>query len=827
MDAIEKSVTHIGPTVPVFLRGGGQMGALIRAHMWRDSPLGPPQDWSLPLLTTVRTLLGSKVPMLVAWGPDLRVLYNDSYAPLLNDRHCDALGDPLAQVWDEIWSNVRPFVDGALAGETTGADNLPIVIPGGGLEEQRYFSFSCSPVYDQTETVGGILVISVETTGDVLADRRLNFRIALKDRLRDLDDPREVMFAAAETLGLHLRADRVGYAEIEADTMFFVESDWCDAGMPSLAGRHRLDDFGPALIAEFRAGNTVAFADALTEPLTSGEDVAEAFRSVSTCAAMNVPLVKNGSLAGVLYVHGREPRHWTESEKGLVREVAESTWAEVQRARSESALRENHRRQDLLLRLLEGQRKTHDDQVMMQAAAEAVGRHLVVDRVGFFEMAEDDTLQFLSGWPGGRLPLLTVPLPSIGIGTGYLAEVRAGKTLGISDTRADPLTADSLFGEIGTVSLIGAPIIREGRWQAGLYVNHAEARAWTDGEIGLVREVADQTWDAVERARAERALQGSDARLHLALDAGRIGAWSLDIGRDSADRTPRHDAIFGYETPVAEWSFKRFLDHVLPEERDRVQSCFQSAVEGQTEWHLECGIERADGARRQIEVSGRPQRDAAGTVIGFIGVVIDITEARHAEERQALLVRELHHRVKNNLATVQSIINFTLRTSESMETFQAGIGNRIGALARSHTLLTDNEWDGAELEHILRAELEPYDDGGRLQLEGPRFFLPADAAVPLAMAVHELTTNAAKYGALSVEEGRLDIRWMTETAQEGRKLSLDWIERDGPPVALPTRRGFGTTLLERLLGRQLAGGVEIKYLPQGVQVRIEALIQNS
>lgn len=166
-------------------------------------------------------------------------------------------------------------------------------------------------------------------------------------------------------------------------------------------------------------------------------------------------------------------------------------------------------RHALVVRLLDGQRRTSDPEAMMRSAVEGVGRYLNVDRVGFFEV-RDDQLHFTVGWTAGHLPLLTGVFPATGIGARYVVEVRAGRALGISDTRTDPLTADSLFGEIGTVSLIGAPIIRQGLWHAGLYVNHSEPRVWTEEEIELVRQIGEQTWEAIERARSQLALRKSE-----------------------------------------------------------------------------------------------------------------------------------------------------------------------------------------------------------------------------------------------------------------------------------------------------------------------------
>jgi two-component sensor histidine kinase len=198
-------------------------------------------------------------------------------------------------------------------------------------------------------------------------------------------------------------------------------------------------------------------------------------------------------------------------------------------------------------------------------------------------------------------------------------------------------------------------------------------------------------------------------------------------------------------------------------------------------------------------------------------------ERERAEERQALMVRELHHRVKNTLATVQAVVNSTARRAQTITEFSDAVTERIISLARTHTLLVDDAWGGASLHQILKTELEPYNNGQqRVKLDGPEVHLPDSIALAFGMAVHELTTNAAKYGALSLPTGCVQVTWSVEGTDSDRRLHLEWREGDGPPVEIPKRKGFGSTLLERVLGRQLQGEVTTEYLPEGIRVRVDA-----
>ncbi len=201
-----------------------------------------------------------------------------------------------------------------------------------------------------------------------------------------------------------------------------------------------------------------------------------------------------------------------------------------------------------------------------------------------------------------------------------------------------------------------------------------------------------------------------------------------------------------------------------------------------------------------------------------------LEERQRSHERQALLIRELHHRVKNTLATVQALVGATARSAKSVDEFYQSFVARIVALANTHTMLTEDYWQTASMGEMLRAELGPYQSasGDRVILDGPDVQLQADLAVPLGMAVHELSTNAAKYGSLSVPEGKLRVQWDLLEQDGARKLLLDWAEMGGPFVEEPKHRGFGSTLIRRVLTTQCNADIQYAFKPEGVRVRLEA-----
>ncbi|WP_210306511.1 HWE histidine kinase domain-containing protein [Methylorubrum rhodinum] len=229
---------------------------------------------------------------------------------------------------------------------------------------------------------------------------------------------------------------------------------------------------------------------------------------------------------------------------------------------------------------------------------------------------------------------------------------------------------------------------------------------------------------------------------------------------------------------------------------------------------------RKDGSTYTVEWLITPVKDADAHITHWVSAQRDITSRRAGEDRQALMVRELHHRVKNTLATVQAVVNATARSSLTVAEFTRAFSGRIGSLARTHALITEDLAQAAPFEVLLRAELDPYDERGRLALDGPRVVLPSELAVPVGMALHELTTNALKHGSLADPNGRLQVTWRVEDGPAGRALRWTWSEHDGPPAAHPTREGFGHRLLKKVLAPQTGAEVDVDFAPDGLRVSV-------
>ncbi len=610
-----------------------------------------------------------------------------------------------------------------------------------------------------------------------------HFLLGFSDRLREIAAPRAVMTAAAQQLGLHLGAMRVGYSEVEEDGVHLqVEGDWRAEGVSSVAGRHNLETYGPEIAAAYRSGQLVAIGDFDTDPRTAGKPAAGAHHAIGVRAQLAVPLVKAGRLIALLFLHSAEPRRWSEDDIALVREVAERTWAAVERARAEEALRISEER--------------------FRSALEigTVGA-IYFDMDGRLTDANDAFLR-MGGYSRDDLE------------SGRLTWQR----LTPAEWMPDSERAFAELKEKGHTT----PYEKE-------YVRKDGSRWWALFAAKLLPNDTgfEFVLDITDRKQTEERLRDTTRRLNAVLDNASVAVFVMDERQHCIYMNPAAEVLTGYM--LAETQGRTLHDvvhHTYPDGRPfPIEECAidRAFPENNKEQGEEVFVHK-DGHFYPIAFTASPIRDEDAKTVGTIIEVRDILGEKAAKERQSLLIGELHHRVKNTLTTVQSVMNFTLRTSDSMEAFRQGMTGRLSSLARSHTLLTDNNWNGADLQKIIRAELEPYDDGKRLAVDGASFQLPVDVAVPLAMAVHELTTNAVKYGALSVPDGQITVSWTTQRTQTGIMLDLEWVESNGPPVTPPTRRGFGSTLLERVLGGQLGGTVDVNYAPDGARVRIRAVI---
>ncbi len=318
--------------------------------------------------------------------------------------------------------------------------------------------------------------------------------------------------------------------------------------------------------------------------------------------------------------------------------------------------------------------------------------------------------------------------------------------------------------------------------------------------------------DITSRKAAEAERDQWEARLRLAIDAGRMAVWHVDAERGVIP-SPDLNRIMGFPEDATP-SLPELNALYLPGEQERVRDVAMAALDRhERRFEVEYQIRRPNGEIRWLAARAEFQIDPEGQPRSAIGVVMDVTERKEAEERVTLLAREVDHRANNLLTVVLGTVQ--LSQAPTAESLRAVLSGRIAALGRAHQLLSEARWEGADLRRLVEEELLVFSLGEatRVRLSGPEVALSPAAAQALAMALHELATNAAKYGSLSKPEGRVAVTW---TRSDTGALDLRWEESGGPPVAKPSRRGLGTTMLARALAGSLGGSSRIDWRPEGV-----------
>jgi PAS domain S-box-containing protein len=332
----------------------------------------------------------------------------------------------------------------------------------------------------------------------------------------------------------------------------------------------------------------------------------------------------------------------------------------------------------------------------------------------------------------------------------------------------------------------------------------------------LELRVAERT--AALEASAAR-LQESEHQLRLATDAAEIGLWDVDRLNGRLFWPPRVKEMFGIlpDMPV---SMEDFYAGLHPDDKEATSAAFTAACDPEKRalYDVEYRtIGKQDGVVRWVAAKGRGIFDADGNCVRVIGTALDITKRKQAEERQLLLAREVDHRARNALAVVQAIVRLT--RSATKDGYVKAVEGRIQALAQAHTLLSESRWEGADVRRLAMEEIAPYcgNDPARVLMEGASVSLAPERSQSLALVLHELATNSAKYGALSVPEGKLAVRWSLDRGV----LTLRWEEAGGPPVAEPSSHGFGTKIMNASIKHQIGGNVAWDWRPSGLHCTLQ------
>lgn len=347
---------------------------------------------------------------------------------------------------------------------------------------------------------------------------------------------------------------------------------------------------------------------------------------------------------------------------------------------------------------------------------------------------------------------------------------------------------------------------------------HARAVELARRELDLAnRELEHRVRErTVELAASNDALRASETRLQLILDSARLGTYERDLKTGLGHMSAFGRALHGLPTDEDRYTIDSWMHAVHHDDRKAVQAALYRALAGQAPYDVEYRVVLPDGQIRWIGARGKVIFGPTGEPRRAAGISYEITDRKVAEQRLRLLAREVDHRAKNLLSVIQSVVRMT--RARSVEEFIDAVEGRITALGRAHTLLADSRWAGADLRRLVDEELAPHRsrDERRIQISGPDVMLTPPAAQSASMALHELATNAAKYGALSQPQGRVSLEW---TWSNDGRLNLIWTESGGPPVREPTHFGFGTRVITGTIQKQLGGEVEFVWRPEGLRCR--------
>jgi PAS domain S-box-containing protein len=373
---------------------------------------------------------------------------------------------------------------------------------------------------------------------------------------------------------------------------------------------------------------------------------------------------------------------------------------------------------------------------------------------------------------------------------------------------------DRLRGyEMGAVDYVPVPVIPEVlrakiRVFAELYRKTRQLERFNAELEGRVRA------RTAELEESHARLLESEQRRSLAIAAGKMGSWDWDWVNGDWMWDEGQFQIFGVDPEAFTVTPASVQALLYPDDLDELRKAMAQFAKGATSYEAEFRITRPDGEIRWCVGTAAATVDKGGRVVRVSGVTVDITERKHAEQRQNLLAREVDHRAKNALALAQSIVRLT--RGENVKAYVRAVEGRISALARVHTVLSLSSWQGAKIRKLVDEELAPYAMGDQVSLCGSEVQLQPATAQTLALALHELVTNSAKYGALSTLSGRLSINW--EIAADS--LLLAWEERGGPQVQKPTSSGFGTRSVIASIESQLGGKAEFDWRSEGLICRL-------
>jgi PAS domain S-box-containing protein len=698
------------------------MGALVRAHDWAATPLGPTEDWPESLRTSVSTCLNCSFPILIWWGPELVKIYNDAYAEIIAGKHPHALGSPGRSVWPEIWDTIGPMLDRVMnAGEAFPANDLRLDLHRNGYPEECYFSFSYSPIRDEVGRIAGVFCPVIETTDRVFAERRASILLDIEDRLRESTDPIAAKAIVSAEAGAHLAGAQAAYAELQPeDALALIEGAWADGGGASFNGSHRLDDFGVALIADLRQGLVAAVNDIEDDLRTSAGQASQSFAGIQIRSYLIIPLLKGGCLVASLLIADTKPRRWTSHEVDLVLDIAERAWSTVERTRARSALAAEREQFAKLFEQAPGFMCTmrgpeHVFEFANPAYSRLAGHRDLIGRPvreAFPEMEGQGFFEVLD------------------------QVYQSGEAFSTTNAEVNIRNAPDTTPERRFLDFVYQPI-----------------RDATGAVSGIFFEGLDVT----AQAGLDQALRQSEEQLRLATEAAEIGFWDLDVGADILIWPPRVKAMFGIsaDQPISMTDFYAGLHR---EDSERVVAAFNAALDPtrralyDVEYRT---IGKEDGVVRWVAAKGRAtfEGDQCRRVLG---TALDITARKRVEAELRDLNETLERRVKAAVAERQILADIV----ESTDAF-------IQVVSADFRFLAINRASAAEFERVFGVRPKVGDHMLDLLRDSPDQRAAVEAVWSRALAGEEFTA-IDEFGEAHLDRRYYEMKFNSLRDREGR-----------------------------------------------------------
>jgi len=611
---------HTPPDL-VFLDNGGEISERIRTFDWSATPIGAISTWPGSLRHTVSLMLRSPVPLVLLWGEQGVMIYNDAYSQFAGGRDSHLLGSNVREGWHEISDFNDNVMRVGLAGGTLSYRDQELTLHRHGRPEQVWMNLDYSPVMGDDGKPAGVIAVVVETTDAHIAratleksEARLRFLDGLGRTVADCREAVDVLSLTTRLTAEHLGISICAYADMDDDQDgFTIRGEWHAKGAPSIVGHYSLADFGKLAVEELGAGRPLIIDD-IHKQLPPRE--AKTFQQLGLAATICMPLVKQGRLTALMAVHDAAPRHWSEYDLGIISEVTERSWAHVQRVGAEGTLsaREAHHRQ-------------------------------IIDGAIDYGIVATDIKGCVTLWNAGAAAML-----------GWSEPEMLGQPIDTFFTEEDRA--------VGRPAAKRQEAIETGRaHDARWHVRKSGERFWGLSEmtplrdergaiVGFVKLIRDRT----EEHRAQQALKQSEERLKQAQAAGGVGLFSIDVASNTIDGTAEFHKIFGFDP--AQGLTTDAIERLIVAEDRAVASDAGRRRLGEAPLDVEYRISRADtGEERVIARKADYERDDSGKPLRMVGAVQDVTERRRTQnalERSEAQFSALAQKMPNQVWTASA-----------------------------------------------------------------------------------------------------------------------------------------------------------------------------